>query len=69
MRYYSTQRPVMPGSFPKSAGNKIERIVNFPARTYVDTIWRQAWGYIDYEKPLTKKEAADYELIEGGEYW
>ena len=55
MRYYSTQRPIVPGSFPKPEGNTIEQIVNFPAKTYVDEIWKQAWGYIDYEKPLSEK--------------
>lgn len=68
MRYYSTQRPVAPGSFPKPQGNRVEQIVNFPAKTYVDEIWKQAYGYIDYEKPLTEKEAADYELTKGGDY-
>lgn len=68
MRYYSTQRPVGPGTYPKPEGNRIEQIVNFPAKTYVDEIWKQAWGYIDYEKPLTEKEAADYELTKGGAY-
>lgn len=69
MRYYSTQRPITLGSFPKPDGNAIERIVNFPARTYVDVIWRQAYGFIDYEKPLSDQEAMAYELTEGGEYW
>ena len=68
MRYYSAQRPVTPGSYPKPEGNKVERVVNFPAKTYVDVIWKQAWGYIDYEKPLAEKEAAAYELTEGGAY-
>ena len=68
MRYYSTQRPVAPGSYPKPQGNKVERVVNFPSRTYVCEIWGQAWGYIDHEKPLSEKEAADYELKQGGAY-
>lgn len=69
-RYYSTQRPVMPGTFPKPTGNRIERIVNFPTRTYIDApIWRRAWGYIDYEKPLGENEASAYELVyAGGNY-
>ena len=68
MRYYSTQRPVTLGSYPKPDGNRVEQVVNFPAKTYVDVIWKQAWGYIDYEKPLAEKEAAAYELTEGGAY-
>jgi hypothetical protein len=38
------------------------------ARKYVDEIWKQAWGYIDYEKPLSEKDASDYELTQGGAY-
>lgn len=63
MRYYSTQRPVMPGTFPKPNGNKVQEIVDFDNRQYVDAIGRNAWGYIEYEKPLTEKEASDYELV------
>lgn len=33
-----------------------------------DEIWKQAWGYIDYEKPLSEKDASDYELTQGGAY-
>lgn len=62
MRYYSTQRPVMPGSFPKPEGNKVTEIHNFDSRIYCEEIGRQAWGYIDYEKPLTYNEVNDYEL-------
>ena len=63
MKYYSTQRPVMPGSFPKPEGNKILEIVNFDGKQYVPKIGRDAWGYIEYREPLTEKEAADYELV------
>lgn len=68
MRYYSTQRPIAPGSFPEPEGNTVERIVNFPAKTYVDEIWKQAWGYIDYEKSISEKDASDYELTQGGAF-
>ena len=68
MRYYSTQRPIAPGSFPEPEGNTVERIVNFPAKTYVDEIWKQAWGYIDYEQSLSEKDASDYELTQGGAF-
>jgi len=67
MRYYSTQRPVMPGTFPKPQGNKVLAIENFDERTFCMEIGREAWGYLEYEKPLTEKEAAAYELVEGGE--
>lgn len=68
MMYYSTQRPITPGSFPKPEGNAVEQIVNFPAKIYVDAIGKQAYGYIDYEKPLSEKDASDYELTQGGAY-
>lgn len=59
MRYYSTQRPVMPGSFPKEGA---QEIYNFDSRTFVPEIGREAWGYIEYEAPLTDREARSYEL-------
>lgn len=68
MRYYSTQRPVGPGTFPKPEGNKVERVVNFPAKTYINEIWKQAYGYIDYKKPLSEQDISKYELTFGGAY-
>ena len=62
-RYYSSQRPVMPGSFPKPVGNRVLEIVNFDERKYCDEILRSAWGYIEYENPLDEDEARRYELI------
>ena len=63
MRYYSTQRPVTPGSFPKADGNKVLEIVNFDEKTYCKEADRDCWGYIDYEKPLSEKEAASHDLV------
>lgn len=60
-RYYSTQRPVTPGSFPRQDG--AENIVNFDEPTYCNEIHREAWGYIEYQQPITTEQAADYELI------
>lgn len=64
-RYYSTQRPLGPGTFPRPAGNPVEGVSNFYERTYVEEIDREAWGTIDYELPLTSEEAEAYELIAG----
>lgn len=61
MRYYSTQRPVMPGSYPKTA--PVKEIRNFDRRTYCQEIGRPAWGWIDYEGALDPKTAASYELV------
>lgn len=69
MRYYSTMRPVMPGSFPNRIS--VEEIHNFDTKTFCEEIGREAWGYIDYNEPLTKEQAEAYELIHGGlkTYW
>lgn len=63
-RYYSTQRPVSPGTFPEPPGNSPINITNFKEKTHIDSIIREAWGCIDYEKPLSEKDAQEYELTE-----
>ena len=60
-RYYSTQRPIAPGTFPKDQNAPVN-IVNFDARSPVEDGRMQAWGYLEYPHPLTQKQAADYEL-------
>lgn len=60
-RYYSTQRPIVPGSYPnKAKANKIE---NFDDRVFCDDINMPAWGYIEYDEPLDKAEQNAYELV------
>ena len=61
VRYYSTQRPVGIGTFPKS--QTVARIENFDRRTYCPEIGREAWGFIEYAEPITEKEADSYELV------
>ena len=61
-RYYSTQRPVAPGTFPKPQGNKVIEVKNFDTPRYFDSIGDDAWGYIDYEHILDNHEAEQYEL-------
>ena len=63
MKYYSTQRPIAPGTFPKPEGNRVLGIVNFDERQYCRGVDRDCWGYIEYESPLTEKQAVDYELV------
>ena len=63
MKYYSTQRPVMPGGFPRPAGTKVITIHNFDRRTYCPDIDRMAWGWIEYDTELSGKDADDYELV------
>ena len=60
-RYYSTQRPVAPGTFPKENGNPVD-IKNYDERIDIPAEGLKAWGYVEYEKPLTEKQASDYEL-------
>ena len=64
VRYYSTQRPFGPGTFPQRDGT--ETITNFDCKIYCEEIGREAWGFIDYLEPLTKEEADAYELTLGG---
>ena len=63
MRYYSTQRPIMPGSYPKTAGNLVVEICNFDARVLCWENVREARCYIEYEQALFPGQAQSYELI------
>lgn len=56
-RYYSTQRPVGPGTFPGWP----ESIENFDTREEVPGIG-PAWGYLEYREPLDDEAARRYEL-------
>ena len=60
-RYYSTQRPISPGTYPNGE-NKPVSIENFDERQVVENGQLQAWGYLEYDKPLSQKELKDYEL-------
>lgn len=64
MRYYSTQRPVMPGGLPRNMD--IEKIENFDTRIFCEEIGREAWGYIEYRSLLSDEEMDLYELTPGG---
>lgn len=61
-KYYSTQRPVGPGTFPKRPDNPPVQIVNYDERRPVEGGAFRAWGELVFDKPLTEREAADYEL-------
>lgn len=65
-RYYLTQRPAMPGTFPRPQGNRVLSVENFDERTFCEEIGRDAWGYVAYKKPLSDKETKSYELTKGG---
>lgn len=70
MIYYSTQRPVSPGTFPKPDKNdprwegvELIQIYNFDYREYIPEIGQRAWGYIEYSGRIPVQEALDYELV------
>ena len=60
-RYYSTQRPVDIGTYPKSAGEPIS-IFNYDERARIEPWGFRAWGYLDFNAPLDARRAEDYEL-------
>ena len=61
-KYYSTQRPVDIGTFPKPSRNAPDEIVNYDQRVPVENGSFLAWGYLTYTRPLTKRQTSDYEL-------
>lgn len=61
-RYFLLLRPPLPGTFPE-AKTRIG-LHGYGTRKFVESIRREAWGYVDYSEPLTKKQIDDYELIE-----
>ena len=61
-KYYSTQRPVDIGTFPKPPRNAPDEIVNYDQRVPVENGSFLAWGHLTYTRPLTKWQASDYEL-------
>ena len=65
-RYYLTQRPAMPGTFPKPQGNKVLSVQNFDERAFCKEIGREAWAYLDYFAPLPGETVRSYEMVKGG---
>ena len=65
MRYYSTQRPVSPGSYPTGV---VISIVNFDTKRYAHEIGGNAWGYIEYGIELSTEDAHAYELVPAPPY-
>ena len=61
-RYYSTQRPVAPGTFP---GHPAE-LGNYGVNGADFDRLGKVWGWLDYEEELTAEEAHNYELIPAG---
>ena len=63
-KYFSTQRPVDIGTFPKPYGNPPVKITNYDrtGRVWVENGTILAWGELIYDEPLTAREMAAYEL-------
>lgn len=62
-RYYSTQRPVNIHTYP--SGMNVLNIKNYDNRLSVEGL--KAWGYIEFDAPLTDDEKLDYGLYANGE--
>lgn len=65
-RYYNSQRPVGPGTYPTDV-QKPTAVVNFDDRTECEGGVR-AWGYVEYLEPLSDYDLWLWELEEGGVY-
>ncbi len=58
-RYFFTMRPPSLGTQPRYADN----FCDYCGRKLVEGIGREAWGWVEYDHPLTVQEQSDYELI------
>ncbi|MBO8161344.1 MAG: hypothetical protein H0Z24_06870 [Thermosipho sp. (in: Bacteria)] len=54
-RYYLTLRPPGPGSQPRG----FIKQVSFDNKKYIDEIGKEAWGYVEYDKPIKNPESWD----------
>jgi len=63
-KYFSTQRPIDIGAFPKSADNPPIKTLNYGqgGRVWMEYDTILAWGELIYAKPLSAQEIASYEL-------
>lgn len=57
-RYYCQFRPPMPGAIPRDG---LVNIGDYDYPQSFDGI--SAWGFAEYNRPLTDKEISDYELV------
>lgn len=60
-RYYLTQRPFAPGTFPGRPSDWAD--ISDRGRVFAPEISRKAWAWVEYESPLTQKEVDGYELV------
>jgi len=57
-RYYCLYRPPGLNAVPRNFIGAI----GFEQRRYCPEVDRQAWGYVEYDRPLTPQEIVNYEL-------
>lgn len=67
-RYYSRLRPVSIGTYP--AGMVLDTH-NYDSKTFVEAAGCEVYGYIDYDRELSKEEIEHYDLVPGWlkPYW
>ena len=56
-RYYSTQRPVDLGTYPKEPDNPLVGFLNYDDRISVEHGAYRAWGEVTYRAPLEQAQA------------
>lgn len=68
MKYYSTMRPVGPGTIP--ADIAVKEIRNFDDRQFCQEIDAEAWGWFETDERIPEEALAAYELDpEGTRTW
>lgn len=72
-KYYSLERPISIGTYPKTPSNPMIGFENFENNNQcVKKEVRdgekcfKAWGYLLFKQPLSEKEISDYELGDAG---
>lgn len=60
-RYYVTQRPPEPGAVPED--DKVIDSECYDQRILINRAG-EAWGWVEYDHPLTPRQISDYELTE-----
>ena len=61
-RYYCKARPPMIGGVPNRKTLVLVNAEAFDERRYVPEVDCMAWGWVEYDHPLTLDEIFDYEL-------
>lgn len=65
-RYYLTERPLQMGAFPQPADNKPVLVAPFGEKIHAPNIGKYAFGFVEYDHPLTPEQIYQYELTAFG---